>query len=66
MCDVAPSEERVSVSFGLSEAKRLLDEEIGTDAFELKVHRFRQKLRRAVKAAEEKRSGCVPYRPSGY
>lgn len=53
MCDVVAYEQRIKVDFLISEAKSLLEDEIGTDAFELKVHRFRQKLRRAIKEAEQ-------------
>ena len=58
MCDVTTYEKCIKIDFLIidfliKEAKSLLKDEIGTDAFELKVHRFRQKLRRAMKEAEK-------------
>lgn len=57
MCVVAGSERRVTISFTLSEARALLEDDVGTDAFELKAHRFRQKLGRALKEIDVARAG---------
>lgn len=53
MCLVFQGERTIEIVFTLSEAKALLEDDIGSDAFDVKLRRFRQKLRRAIEKAED-------------
>ena len=53
MCQISQMEQTIEIVFTLSEAKALLEDDIGSDAFDVKLRRFRQKLRRAIEKAED-------------